>query len=72
MNPTYLTIILSVIIYLISHRQLKTFNRVAWISLSLGLIFATLYGMMTDELFKSISLNRNSDRIAVAAGILGD
>lgn len=71
MNPTYVTILLSVVIYFISHRRLKTFNSVAWISLSLGLILATIYGMMTDDLFKSIPLNRNSDRISVVAGIFG-
>lgn len=66
-----INIVISVAIYLVSHKSIKKFGTIVWMSLLLGLIISTIYSLLTDELFNSISLHNNDARINVAANLLG-
>lgn len=63
MEPIYFTLIITIIIYLISHRYFKRFNLTAWVAIIGGLLIGTIYAMLTDDHFKSIPLKNNSYRI---------
>lgn len=72
MEPIYVSLVLSVVIYLIFHRSLETFERVSWISLVNGLLIGFLYGLYTDEHFKSLGQYDIQNKLGVAAIIFGE